>query len=434
MRVLLSAVAWAWLAAAPSPTRVPAPKDAFDYARQGREAYQRGDMAAFLQNYEAAARLRPGDVWILYNLACGEARNGQTEAAIRTLRDIAAHRVFVDLPSDTDLDSIRNQAGYKEVVARMETLRQQRIDSGATVAFTVHQRGLVPEGVAFDPVTRSFFLSSIRQRKILRVGSDGHVSDFVSPARDGLRGAAGMGVDAKRRTLWVASQAMPHMNDFRKGDPPASAVFEYDVDSGRLRKEHRPPAADPPPAFDDLTVASDGRVYVNDGQSPRIFTLAPEKGKLELFLESDVLRGTQGLAVTPDGKTLYASDYNGLVRIDVASRKITPIPVPPDLALNGIDGLVHADGSLVGIQNGIRPHRVIRLDLGPDGITISRARILEMNHPAFDEPTLGVVAGGRLYFTADSQGGRFLDEKHPISPEDMRDAVVLMLPLRPDPR
>jgi sugar lactone lactonase YvrE len=428
MPAFLVAMALAsWMAASPPTEPV---RNAFDYAKRGREAYARGDMPAFLQDYAEAARLRPGDVWILYNLARAQARNGRAEAAVATLRRIAAHRVAADLAADTDLDSIRKESGYAEVVGQIAALRRKRIDSGAVPAFTIPQKGLVPEGVAFDPVTQSFFLSSIRQRKVLRIRKNGEISDFVSAARDGLRSAAGIAADPKRRTLWVASQAMPHMRGFRKGDPPASAVFEYDLDSGRLRKEHRPSFAGEAPAFDDLTVAPDGRVYVNDGQSPRIFTLSPEKAALEVFLESDALRGTQGLAVTPDGKTLYASDYSGLVRIDVATRRITPILVPADLALNGIDGLVYADGALVGIQNGISPHRVIRLDLAPDGVTIARSRILEMNHPAFDEPTLGVVVGDRLYFTANSQGERFLDEKHPITPGEMRDAVILMLPLR----
>jgi sugar lactone lactonase YvrE len=428
MPVFLVAMALAsWMAASPPTEPV---RSAFAYAERGREAYARGDMAAFLRDYEEAARLRPGDVWILYNLARAQARNGRAEAAVATLRRIAAHRVAADLAADTDLDSIRNEPGYAEVVGEIAALRRLRISSGAAPAFTIRQKGLVPEGVAFDPVTQSFFLSSIRERKVLRIRANGETSDFVPAARDGLRAAAGIAADPKRRTLWVASEAMPHMRGFRKDDPPESAVFEYDLDSGKLRKEHRPSFAGKAPAFDDLTVAPDGRVYVNDGQSPRIFTLTPETGNLEVFLESDALRGTQGLAVTPDGKSLYASDYNGLVRIDLATRRIDPISVPPDLALNGIDGLVYADRGLVGIQNGISPHRVIRLDLAPDGVTVARSRILEMNHPAFDEPTLGVVVGDRLYFTANSQGGRFLDEKHPISPGEMRDAIILMLPLK----
>ena len=62
---------------------------------------------------------------------------------------------------------------------------------------------------------------------------------------------------------------------------------------------------------------------------------------------------------------------------------------------------------------------------------ISKAAILEMNHPDFDEPTLGVVVDGALYFSADSQGQKFLDAKHPIGPDETRDAIILRLPLAP---
>ncbi len=178
-------------------------------------------------------------------------------------------------------------------------------------------------------------------------------------------------------------------------------------------------------------MAADGRVYVNDGGSPRIYDFTPERGEIRLWLESDAIgRGTQGLAVTPDGRALYVSDYRGLYRIDAATKRVTPLPVPADLALNGVDGLIFFEDSLIAIQNGIVPHRVIRLDLAPDGLGITRARILEMNHPAFDEPTLGTVAAGTLYFTANNQGHRYYDTKHPFKPEDLQDAVILKLSLQ----
>jgi hypothetical protein len=115
--------------------------------------------------------------------------------------------------------------------------------------------------------------------------------------------------------------------------------------------------------------------------------------------------------------------------VDIATRRVTALRVPPDLSLNGIDGLSLSGASLIAIQNGILPHRVIRLDLAADGVSISRGRILEMNHPDFDEPTLGVVVGGALYFSADSQGQKFLNEKRPITTDEMREALILKLSL-----
>jgi len=430
---LLAARLWmvTWAVAAPPPTPVPSPKTAVELARQGNESYRAGDMPGFLRSYEEAARLRPGDTGILYNLACAQSRNGKSNAAVATLRELAALRVAANLAGDTDFDAIRGDAGYREVVATMAALKEQRVTSGATTAFTIPEKELAPEGVAFDPVTKAFFVASVRKGKIVRIGPDGKITDFVPAGRDGLKSALGIGIDAKRRTLWVAHEAIPLMNGVKEGDPPDSAVFEFDLDSGRLRKKHLPPASPTPPRFDDLTVAADGRVFVNDGESPRIYALDPG-AELRVWLESDAIAGgTQGLAMTPDGRALYASDYRGLYRIDTATKRVSALPVPPDAALSGVDGLLYSEDALIAIQNGIQPNRVVRLDLSPDGLRITRARILEMNHPAFDEPTLGTVVGGTLYFTANNQGHRYYDTKHPFQPEDLRDAVILKVSLKP---
>ena len=409
-----------------------APKTVNQLMQEAQKAYESGDKATFLKDYEEAVKLWPGNTRILYNLACGQALNGQTEAALATLENLVAHRVYANLDADTDFDSIRKTEGYKKIAAEMEALRRQRIDSGATVAFTIPEKAVVPEGVAYDPATKAFFVASVNKGKVFRVGSDGKVSEFVAPGGV-LRSPLGVKADPKRRALWVVSESIPNMNGGREGDPPDSALFEYDLESGKLRGRYAPPASEKPPHFDDLTVAADGRVYVNDGFHPRIYVLEPGGKELALWLESDSMGGTQGLALAPDGKTLYVSDYRGLYRVDVASKRVTRLPVPQDLALGGIDGLVWFENSLIGIQNGIEPHRVIRLDLaangGGGGAAIARARILEMNNPSFDEPTLGTVVDGALYFTANSQGHRF-HEKTPPRPDELQDVVILRLPLR----
>ncbi len=427
MAFLLLALA---LQATPGAAPAPASKSNAALAKDARQAYDRGDKKAFLAIYEELARRRPGETFTLYNLACGQALNGQGAAALRTLEGILAHRVASNLDADTDFDSLRQTEGYKRVLAGMNALRKERVSSGAARAFTIPEKGFVAEGVAYDPITRAFFVSSARHRRIVRISSDGRITDFVEAGREGLRSALGMRVDPGRRTLWVATEAIPSMDGYKKEEPRGAAVFEYDLDSGRLRREHAPPASDDPPGFDDLTVAPDGAVFVNDGFHSRVWRIRPG-GDLAVFLESDLFGGTQGLAVSADGTTLYFSDYRGLFAVNIENRRLVPISVPPDLSLNGIDGLTIFGRSLIAIQNGILPHRVLRLDFAPGGTKISKAAILEMNHPDFDEPTLGVVADGALYFSANSQGQKFLDTKHPIGPEEMREAVILRLPLSP---
>ncbi len=414
----------------PAPAAAPAGHGNRALEKEGRAAYKRGDKAEFLSIYEELARRVPGNIFTLYSLACAQALNGRNADAFRSLEAILAHRVATNLDREPALASIRQTAEYQSVLARMNAFRKERITSGAARAFTIPEKGFIAEGVAYDPVTRSLFVASIRHRRIVRIDAAGKQSDFVPAGRDGLLSALGMRADPKRRSLWVASQAFPSMDGYRKEDKSPGVVFEFDLDSGRLRKRHVSPDPSQPIACDDLTVAPDGTVYVNDGQSSRIWTIPPG-GTLQVLLESDAFGGTQGMAVSEDARTLYVSDYRDLFAVDLAGRRVTRLAVPADLSLCGIDGLTRYQNSLIAIQNGVIPHRVIRLDLAADGVTIARSRILEMNHPDFDEPTLGVVVDGALYFSADSQGQMFLNPEHPPRPEEMRDAVILKVPLEP---
>jgi len=397
--------------------------------QEARAAYDKGDRARFVAIYEDLVKRRPGDANLIYNLACGQALTGQTAAAEKTLLQLAALRAASDLDADTDFDAIRQSAGYRAASAKMKALRGDVVSSGAVVAFTIPEKGLVPEGVAYDPKTKSFFLSSIRKREVYRIDASGKAAVFVAARQGGLRSAAGIAVDPRSRSLWVASEAMPHMEGHVKDEPLQSAVFEFDADTGKFRRELKAPALEKPAAFDDVSVGADGRLWVNDGFNGRIFTLAPGGSALEVFLETGEFRGTQGIAPAPDGKSIYVSDYSGLYRIDVATKRITRLDVPQNAALNGVDGLVLSGGSLYAVQNGLVPNRVLRVDLGGDGVTVTGAKILEMNNPAFDEPTLAVAVDGFLYVNAASQGGKFQNEKKPITPDEMREAVVLKIPI-----
>ena len=52
---------------------------------------------------------------------------------------------------------------------------------------------------------------------------------------------------------------------------------------------------------------------------------------------------------------------------------------------------------------------------------------MDRAHPAYDEPTLGVLVGDDLYYVANSQGGSFTEEGVILPPDK---PVVLRLRLR----
>jgi len=119
------------------------PKSNAVLGREAREAHKRGYTAAFLSISQELARRRPGEIYSLYNLACAQSLNGQTEAAVATLEAILARRVASNLDADADFEPIRKSQGYRNVLDRMNAFRKERVSSGATRAFTIPEKGFI---------------------------------------------------------------------------------------------------------------------------------------------------------------------------------------------------------------------------------------------------------------------------------------------------
>ena len=103
--------------------------------------------------------------------------------------------------------------------------------------------------------------------------------------------------------------------------------------------------------------------------------------------------------------------------------------LPDNATLIGLDGLLQYHNSLIGIQNGVRPFRVIRAYPNADYSAIGHMEILESNHPLFGEPTLGQIVDGTLYYMANSPWGDYHPGGVMFSPDSLADQVVLQLRL-----
>jgi len=389
-----------------------------------REAYERQDLRAFLAHTEALVSLAPGSAAARYNLACALSLTGDTVGALGALERLADWGVAFDLAADSDLDRLRSAPGFAAVRQRMKDLEEPIGDS--PVAFTVPEKDMLAEGVAHDPVTGAFFVTGVHRRNVVRVGAALRADEFVAEGQDGLCSAQATVVDARRRALWVTSGCSPLMAGYRPSDEGRSFLLEYDLDRGTLRRRLDPPRGDG--RVSDLALGPDEAVYVSDDRAGRIYRLAPGAERLEVLVDDGVLVSPQGLAVEPGGEALFVADYaQGIVRVDTTSGSLALLDAP-DALLTGIDGLVLAGDSLVGIQNGIRPHRIVRIRLGRERRRVEEVRVLERANPAWDEPTLGVLVGSDLYYVANSQYRSFGDDGTPRT-DALEEPAVLRLSL-----
>jgi hypothetical protein len=395
---------------------------------KARAAHDAGDHAAFRDWSARAVALAPRSTRALYNLACAHALSGDLAAATAVLDRLTRMGVATDAARDADFDGVRPRPEFAAVLERARAL-DARVGSSET-AFTLAEKDLITEGVAYDPASRAFFVSSVRKRKVVRRAADGRVSDFTK-ASDGLFSAIGLAVEAARRALWVTSAATPQMEGFAKQDEGRSFLLEYDLDTGALRRRLGPPAGLDRAVLSDVAMGPQGDVFVADPVTGRVYVLRRGEPALRVLTEKGLIGSAQGLAASPDGRALYVADYTqGIVRVDPRTGQARLLPVPDDTAVTGIDGLVFHAGSLLGVQNGVRPHRIVRLRLDPAGERVTSVETLERNHPAFDEPTLATVVDGVLYYVANSQYARVRDDGT-LETDRLHEPAVLRLALGP---
>ncbi len=389
-----------------------------------RAAYGRKDYPAYVAAMEALAALRPQHPIAIGGYAGALALNNRGQEAIAQLQRLLDMHVAPDL-DDHDLDGIREREDFRALAGRVRTWRATVIGAPA-LAYRL-PAGLITESITYDAKSDSFFVSSVRKRKILRIDAHGRIRDFVKSGEHGLWGVNGMGIDAKRRILWASSTAYDRCEGFNEGDAADPALYAFNADSGALVARYGVPKDDEPHNFDDLSVAPDGSVYVSDSTG-MVFALRQGAGELQPLVGRGKMRSAQGSAVDWQHHLLYVSDCgSGIDAVDLATGDVARLALPADFPAYGIDGLAMHGRTLYGVQNDVVPNRVVRIELAPDGVHVAKWRIVAMNQPLMDEPTIGVVARGAYYFIGASQGNKF-DGRQPKAGE-LHDTPVYRLPL-----
>jgi hypothetical protein len=380
-------------------------------------AFKAKDFPVFLEKIHAASALRPQHPSMQYQLATAYAVNGRMDEALDVLERVARMGFNYPAAKDENLSSLREAQRFAAIVERFASNAQPT--GNPVLAFTLEQSGLIPEGLAWDPESQRHFVSSVRRRSIYAIDRRGRATLFAnaSPERSegppaqarsgsfafgsGL-GAFGMKVDGQRHVLWVAAGEIP---------PNKAAVLKLDLKTGLTLSSYEPSDKEKH-LFGDLTLAANGDVFVSDSGSPVIFKIAD--GQLSEFVRGP-FANLQGLALSDDGSVLYAADYTkGIFEIDVQTRDLHALPVPADASLLGVDGIYLLNRrTLIGVQNGTNPNRIVRMDLSSDGHRITEVTTLAANSPLMSDLTLGVLHDGWLFFNANGQWDLFDDSLQP---------------------
>ncbi|MDQ3037270.1 MAG: hypothetical protein M3Y87_33055 [Myxococcota bacterium] len=264
-------------------------------------------------------------------------------------------------PLESDAAQVEPDGGALPIDARLDAahLDAAHLDAAAPPGFAARYALSVehPEGGAFDPEDRAFYVGSLADGSVHRIdAASGIDEEIFRETAPGTWWTLGMDVDAARRRLWVC--AMDDQRETSSDDPPYDGyVWVFDLDSGERVASHALAGAFPNATCTDVAVAGDGAAYVTDRESPNVYRLT-ETDPPALFATDPALSaaviGLNAIVVLPDQSALLAVLYlpSRLVRIDLVDGRVTEVDVDGDFSdrtplLSGADGMALSEGGVL---------------------------------------------------------------------------------------
>jgi hypothetical protein len=394
-----------WLGRAGYSSRLSAVEEFAGLQKEAQVAGKAGDHPGRLRTAMKIQRLLHNAPDAVEFTAQAYWENRDTSNALRMLK------LFAELgQTDTGLlkgdvklfSELRKLPRYQAVLARF-TANQTAV-SRAKPAFTLRDENVLPEDIDYDPQTSCFLITSVLQKKIIRVYGDGHETDFAkSPSGWPM---LAMKIDPIHGLVWASEVALHGFTSVASQDWGRSAVVCYDLRSGALLKRIEAP---PSKAFGDMALTREGDPVVCDGEGGGVYRVVNDS--LVLINDMDFI-SPQTPVLLPDGEHMLVPDYvRGIGCLSLRSNLVTWLDGEGGemVALNGIDGLYFDRGTLILTQNGTYPECVNALQLDKSFTRVKSAQIIERGTETLGDPTHGVIVDGFFYYIANS-GWSAIDE------------------------
>jgi len=304
------------------------------------------------------------------------AMSGRTQPALEELRWLATNGYHYPF---WERDSFAGLPAGAEIAALRTAMTKNGVPAGRIArVIRLDRDDLDPEGIA--TIGQEWILGSMANGSLYRVDRAGTATQVwreTEPSRRML----GVRNDAARKVVWACSTGP---NDAE----PQSQLLRISLQPGRVERFRLP---DPRTLCNDVALLPDGTVAISDSQRGAIWQLAAT-GTWRTLAGPGTFGYPNGLTWLDAAQRLVVADLRGLWTIDLASARIAVVDAPEGTFVGGIDGLYASDGKLWAMQNGLRPHRVLRIALTKDAARVERIEIIASNLPDLADMTTAAVS------------------------------------------
>jgi len=402
------------------------PKTGIDFINEGMAAYQKKDYRIYLEKLEKAYRVIPGYSVLMYYLSSAHALNGQKKEALNWLKKVVSTGLYFPIAGDSDFNSLKDSSQFNALLEKLEV--NKRPIKNSKIAFKIKEKDLIPEGITYNPKNKTFYISSIYKRKIIAVGHDGKKTDFIASKQDDFWGGVGIKVDVHRQLLWANNRVGNHMMGYNEKEVGLAAISKYHIADKKLIKKYVLPDGQAH-LLNDIAIHDNGSLYITDTETGAIYTISPEKDRLELFIKTGNFLYPNGITLSDDQMYLFVAHLEGIARIHLQNKKIVELDHGENILLNGVDGLYFYNGSLVAIQNDSGLNRAVRFHLNENYTGVEKMTVLDSYHPLYNIPTTGVIVEDEFYYIANSQMGSFTPDNKIFPMEKLNEVIILKVSL-----
>lgn len=332
--------------------------------------------------------------------------NARALAALREFADLGQSDSALLRGDDKKFAAIKDRPEYQEILKRFA--ENEKPVSRAQQVFELADPRILAEDIDYDARSHSFLITSVLEKKIIRVFADGRSTDFASSPSHWPMLA--IKVDAGRQLVWATEVALDGFTAAPKSDWGRSGVLCFDLPTGALQYRLEGP---PHTALGDMVLTRQGIPIISDGSGGGVYRVVEKK--LERIDDGEFI-SPQTPAMHPDGRHVFVPDYaRGIGILDLTTRQVQWVNQNGH-AMNGVDGLYFNQSSLFATQNGTSPERVIRFQMDSSLSRIVSAEVVERSTATLGDPTHGAVVGDFFYYIANS-GWSAVDDHGDLKPK-----------------
>jgi hypothetical protein len=402
--------------------------------RKGREQSKQQDWKGLRETLIEIGREMPAPTPIyVLRMASVETHLGNKTEALRWLEKYAAMGLKYDVAQDDDLKPLLTDAAFAPIAQEMKE-RTQPVQRAEAVC-TLPLPDLMPEDLAFDRAAGTFVVSSIQHHTLYRVklpkAGEAECAIQEIPLEDQAKRwpVLAVSADATRNLLWMTACAMPGFGGFPKEDDGKTALLAIDGATGRVVRRFDL-ATGGPGVLGDMSVADDGTVYVSDSIGGGVYRVRGDLKTAALEKIAGDFFSPQTPVLAADGKRLFVADYSmGIAVVDLTKPnppgQLNYLPHADTIAVTGLDGLYRSGDSLIGIQNGTEPPRIMRFRLNTAQTEITSGEVVEQSTDRLGEPTHVIALNGWFYVTA-NVGWDKIDDHGQLKPSEHFTAPLLL--------